>query len=43
MVLLGNLAVRAQRPIELDAQGQVTTSGIPPEWIMPPYRQGWRL
>jgi predicted dehydrogenase len=43
MVLLGNLAVRAQRPIELDARGQVTTPGIPPEWIMPTYKQGWSL
>jgi hypothetical protein len=43
MVLLGNLAVRAQRPIELDARGQVSTPGIPPEWIMPAYRQGWSL
>ena len=43
MVLLGNLAVRAQRTIELDPQGRVTTPGIPAEWIMPAYRQGWSL
>ena len=44
MVLLGNLAVRAQRPIELDAQtGQVKTTGIPQEWIRPVYRAGWSL
>jgi hypothetical protein len=43
MVLLGNLAVRAQRPIELDARGLVTTPGIPAEWTMPAYRQGWSL
>jgi hypothetical protein len=43
MVLLGNLAVRAQRTIELDAQGRVTTTGIPPEWITPVYRRGWAL
>jgi len=43
MVLLGNLAVRAQRAIELDGEGRVTTAGIPPEWIMPQYRAGWSL
>ena len=43
MVLLGNLAVRAQRTLELDAKGQVTNAAIPPEWIMPEYRKGWSL
>jgi predicted dehydrogenase len=42
MVLLGNLAVRAQRTIELDPQtGRVLTAGVPDEWIRPPARQGW--
>ncbi len=43
MVLLGNLAVRAQRTLELSAQGQVTNAAIPAEWITPAYRQGWSL
>lgn len=43
MVLLGNLAVRAQRTITLDAEGRVTNAAIPPEWITPTYRTGWSL
>lgn len=43
MVRLGNLAVRAQRTIELDAQGRVTNAAIPAEWITPAYRPGWSL
>jgi predicted dehydrogenase len=44
MVLLGNLAVRAGRVLEIDPQtGAVTNATIPDEWIMPRYRDGWRL
>ncbi len=44
MVLLGNLAVRAGRTIELDpTTGRVTTAGIPDEWLRPVYRRGWSL
>jgi len=44
MVLLGNLAVRAGRPIDLDpVTGEVKTTGIPAEWITPAYRAGWRM
>lgn len=44
MIVLGNLAVRSGRAIELDAQtGAVKTTGIPPEWITPTYRTGWSL
>ena len=44
MVLLGNLAVRAGRPVDLDpTTGAVKTTGIPAEWITPEYRSGWKL
>ncbi|MCC6930413.1 MAG: Gfo/Idh/MocA family oxidoreductase [Gemmatimonadaceae bacterium] len=44
MIVLGNLAVRSGRTIELDpATGVLKTGGIPPEWIMPTYRSGWSL
>ena len=44
MVLLGTLAVRAQQPIDLNPEtGQILTSGIPEEWVMPAMRQGWRI
>ncbi len=43
MVLLGDLAVRTGRTIEVDSQGKVTTSGIPGEYIQPVYRKGWTL
>ncbi|MBC7897623.1 MAG: Gfo/Idh/MocA family oxidoreductase [Cytophagaceae bacterium] len=44
MIVLGNLAVRSGRTIELDPQtGMVKTTGIPPEWLMPRYRAGWTL
>jgi predicted dehydrogenase len=42
MIVLGNLAVRSGRTIELDTEtGTIKTSGIPPEWVMPVYRSGW--
>jgi predicted dehydrogenase len=44
MVLLGNLAVRAGRNLEVDPEtGAVKTAGIPKEWITPSYRPGWQL
>jgi predicted dehydrogenase len=44
MIVLGNLAVRSGRAIELDPQtGTVKTTGIPAEWMMPTYRSGWSL
>ena len=43
MVLLGNLAVRAQLPVEVDpATGAVRTK-VPDEWMTPVYRRGWTL
>jgi hypothetical protein len=42
MVLLGNLAVRAAKVIEIDPEtGQVTNTAIPEEYIRPTYREGW--
>jgi predicted dehydrogenase len=42
MVLLGNLAVRAARPIDVDpATGAVRTQGLPDEWTTPVGRTGW--
>lgn len=44
IIVLGNLAVRSGRTIELDpATGAVKTSGIPNDWLMPTYRSGWSL
>ena len=42
MVLLGNLAVRTARVLELDPDtGVVTNSNVPEEYIRPVYREGW--
>ena len=44
MIVLGNLAVRAGRTLELDtATGAIRTPGIPSEWVTPTYRAGWTL
>jgi predicted dehydrogenase len=44
MVLLGNLAVRAARTLELDpATGRITNANIPEEYVKPTYRDGWSL
>jgi hypothetical protein len=44
MVLLGDLAVRTSGALDVNpATGEVTTTGIPPEWITPGYRAGWSL
>jgi hypothetical protein len=42
MVLLGNLAVRTGRVLEL-ADGQITNTVVPEEYIKPLYREGWSL
>lgn len=44
LVLLGNLALRLQRAVELNpASGEILTPGIPDEWLRPAYRAGWQL
>ncbi len=44
MVLLGDLAVRMAGAIDVNpATGDVTTSGIPAEWVTPVYRSGWSM
>ncbi len=44
MVLLGNLAVRAARPIEVDPEtGAVKTAGIPETWVKPVMKEGWGM
>jgi predicted dehydrogenase len=44
MVLLGNLAVRTGKAIEVNPDtGDVRTPGVPPEYITPVYRKGWSL
>lgn len=44
MILLGNLALRLQRPVELNPEtGEILTVGIPEEWLRPTYRAGWKL
>jgi predicted dehydrogenase len=42
MIVLGNLAVRAGRVIDLNpTTGEVLTKGIPDEWMKPVYRAGY--
>jgi len=42
MVLLGNLAVRTAKVLEIDSRtGNVTNAEIPEEYITPAYREGW--
>jgi len=44
MVLLGDLAVRTSGAVDVNpATGDVTSAGIPPEWIVPVYRSGWSM
>lgn len=44
MVLLGCLAVRAGRVLEVDSTtGKVTNGDLPAEWLKPEYRKGWSL
>jgi hypothetical protein len=42
MVLLGNLAVRSAKTLEIDPHtGMVTNTDIPEEFLKPTYRAGW--
>ena len=42
MIVLGNLAVRSGRTIELNPEtGAILTPGVPAEWVTPVYRSGW--
>ena len=42
MIVLGNLAVRAGRAIDLNpTTGELLTKGITEEWITPKYRAGY--
>lgn len=44
MIVLGNLAVRMGRTLELDAEtGAITNTTMPAELITPSYRPGWSL
>ena len=44
MVLLGNLAIRMDRALELDPKtGQVTNATVPDEFVKTDYRSGWSL
>ena len=44
MVLLGCLAVRAGRSLDIDpASGAIHTAGLAPEWINPVFRRGYSL
>jgi len=44
MVLLGNLAVRTAKILELDSStGQVTNASIPDDYLRPVYRDGWGI
>jgi predicted dehydrogenase len=44
MVLLGNLAVRTGRTLQLDpSTGRITNATIPAEFVHPTYREGWSL
>lgn len=43
MVLLGCLAVRSGKTLELNGSGGITNVKLPEEWITPTYRKGWEL
>ena len=44
MVLLGCLAVRAGRPLDIDAATVAPSNmKVPDEWLLPTYRRGWTL
>ena len=44
MILLGNLAVRMGRTLELNPEsGEITNVAVPDEWVTPRYRPGWSL
>jgi hypothetical protein len=44
MVLLGCLAVRAGKTLELDSKtGMITNVKLPEEWVKPEFRDGWKV
>jgi predicted dehydrogenase len=43
MVLLGCLAVRSGKVLELNGTGGITNVTLPDEWVTPVYRKGWEL
>jgi hypothetical protein len=44
MVLLGNLAVRSGRAVEVDpSTGEIRGAGMVPAYVTPAYREGWGL
>ena len=44
MVLLGCLAVRAGKTLELDSKtGMITNVQLPEEWVKPGFRDGWKV
>jgi predicted dehydrogenase len=44
IILLGNLAVRMGRTLEIDGTtGRVTNATVPADWLLPTYRNGWSL
>jgi predicted dehydrogenase len=44
MVLLGCLAVRAGKTLELDSKtGMITNVTLPEEWVKPGFRDGWKV
>jgi hypothetical protein len=43
MVLLGCLAVRSGKVLELNGTGGITNVKLPDEWVTPVYRKGWEL
>ena len=43
MVLLGCLAVRGGKTLEIDRAGNISNVTLPEEWIRPTYRKGWSL
>ncbi|MCA9737769.1 MAG: Gfo/Idh/MocA family oxidoreductase [Gemmatimonadota bacterium] len=44
MILLGNLAVRMGRSLEVEPEtGRITNVEVPRAWVQPDYRAGWRI
>ena len=44
MILIGCLAVRMGRTLEMNPEtGVIANVTPPPEWVMPTYRAGWSL
>lgn len=43
MVLLGCLAVRGGKTLEVNQSGAITNVKLPEEWVRPAYRKGWEL